>query len=83
MRFYKFINSLYYRNKIKDNNLTAIYTDYNSVTFYVNGKFNNFKNAAYVTNYGSKQFCLNHISYGYNNFTKQSWRKFVKLKAFL
>ncbi len=81
MKFYRDRN-FYYWIKIVDHELTAIHCE-KGVRFVKNGNFHNNKNAAYVTNYGSKQFCLNHISYGYNNFTKQSWRRFVKMQVFL
>ncbi len=48
------------------------------------------KNAAqlfeieYGYRYGDKEFVLNGICYGCeDDFTKQTWRRFVKLKAFL
>mgnify|MGYP007071561290 FL=1 len=70
---------------ILDNRLTAILLDYyNAVLFYKNGKENNTKNASYIAKSGYKQFCLNDEDYGdQTNFTKQSWRRFVKMQVFL
>jgi hypothetical protein len=88
MKFYKENkNNVYYWNKIKNNKLSCIYCDYIAVDFYKNGKYNNTKNAAINwSNWsnGYKEFYLNNKIYGnQNNFTKSSWRKFVKLKTFL
>jgi hypothetical protein len=44
----------------------------------------NYKNTAYSDNYGYKEFFLNGKAYGnQNHFTKETWRRFCKLKAFL
>lgn len=58
------------------------------VRFFKNGKTHNIKNFAYL--YGIyKTFCINGKTYNaedYGNpdkFTKQSWRRFAKLQAFL
>ncbi len=77
--------------KIKAYNLTAIYNDYYNdyynVIFYKKGEMHNNKNAAFievneVNEY--KEFILNGICYGCeDDFTKESWRRFVKLQAFL
>jgi hypothetical protein len=85
MKFYKFVNEAYYLDRIKDYNLTAIYrSSSSSIQFYKNGLLHNYKNAAYAFIGKYKQFYLNGICYGnLNKFTKQSWRRFVKLKAFL
>ena len=69
-----------------NNNLTAILSskDTNSIYFFKNSKMHNCKNTAYSDNYGYKEFCLNGEFYGnQNNFTKESWRRFCKLKTFL
>ena len=86
MKFYRDMNNYDdYWNKIRNNKLNAILLDYyNAVLFYKNGKENNTKNASYIAKSGYKQFCLNDKDYGTNNdFTKESWRRFVKLQAFL
>ena len=87
MKFYKDIPTYkFYYYYIISSRLTCIRIDkvYNAVVFYKNGKKNNFKNASYIVNTGYKQFCLNDINYGnQTNFTKESWRKFAKLQAFL
>ena len=77
--------SSYYWFKIKDNKLDAVYYYYYTIWFFKAGKRNNTRNAAYINdNRGLKQFYLNEIKYGNeNSFTKQSWRKFVKLQAFI
>jgi hypothetical protein len=85
MKFYKEKKYYkYYTFKIYDYKLTAIYCDSAVVIFYKNGSEHNSKNASNIDFYGYKQFCLNGKFYGDKyNFTKQSWRKFVKLQAFL
>ncbi len=83
MKFYKinYISNL-------DDKITAIFNTLNinslhCVRFIKNGKHHNPKNAAYISKYGSKQFCLNNMSYGCkNDFTKETWRRFVKLQVF-
>ena len=71
-------------NKIKDNKLTTIYYNGFAVRFYKNGICHNNKNAALIRFKGHKEFVLNNKLYGYHDsFTKESWRKFVKLQAFL
>jgi hypothetical protein len=85
MKFYKDQNKndFYYYDIICFNNLDAIYYDNNYVIFLKNGLKHNIKNAAY-TNGKYKQFFLNDKCYGYEkDFTKESWRRFVKLQAFL
>ncbi len=85
MKFYKEKTYYkYYMYLIFDDKLTAIYCDIASTFFYTNGYENNIKNASYISKNDYKEFCLNGIYYGNNNnFTKSSWRRFVKLKAFL
>jgi len=54
------------------------------IVFYKNGMLHNAKNAAYNNNSGYKAFYLNGKYYGdLNDFTKKSWRRFVKMQAFL
>jgi hypothetical protein len=89
MKFYRgefdhenFINSKYYY-QIINNKLTAVYCD-DRTMFFKNGKDHNSKNAAIHWLDGFKEFCLNDITYGTeDDFTKESWRRFCKLKAFL
>ncbi len=81
MKFYKYN----YNNasNIEYNKLTCIYTNNYTIIFYKNGDFHNIKNSAFFDK-KYKQFYLNGTFYGYEDkFTKKSWRKFVKLKAFL
>ena len=84
MKFYidKF-NSPYV--KIKNNKLTSVFMSfYKTTMFFKNGKYHNSKNAAIYYIDGIKQFYLNGKYYSnYNSFTRKSWRKFVKLMAFL
>jgi len=80
MKFYKCKNL----NKILDFHLNCVYCNYSYVQFFKNGKLHNAKNASYVTYHGMKAFNLNGNFYGKkNDFTKESWRRFVKLQAFL
>ncbi len=80
MKFYK--SNFYY--KIIDNKLNAVYSDFYKVVFYKNGLRHNSKNAAFIKYNNCKGFYLNGNFYGYkDDFTKHSWRKFVKLQAFL
>jgi hypothetical protein len=84
MKFYRDNNNWYFYDKIRDINLSAIYSQYSFITFFTNGKRHNNKNAASIGNTGFKEFSLNGKLYGnQNDFTKKSWRKFVKLKCFL
>jgi hypothetical protein len=85
MKFYRDINNYSFWNKIINNNLTAVYCRDNIIIFFKNGKQFNSKNAAYIDNdNGYKQFHLNNKLYGNNrDFTKESWRRFVKLQAFI
>jgi hypothetical protein len=85
MKFYKDKNnSLYCLDKIESNNLTAICIDFLfNTNFYKNGKIHNIKNAAYINGI-YKDYYLNNEFYGnQNKFNKRSWRKLVKLMAFL
>mgnify|MGYP007056137743 CR=1 FL=1 len=83
MKFY-IDKRFYYWNKIKDNKLTAIYYNGFAVRFYKNGICHNNKNAAIYYIDGIKDFRLNGKYYSnQNKFTKKSWRRFVKLQAFL
>jgi hypothetical protein len=90
MKFYKDTINRFYWHKIINNKLTCSYhltSPYNisiAIEFYKNGQNHNSKNAAKIYNNGNKYFYLNGKYYGdQNDFTKQSWRKFTKLKAFL
>ena len=83
MKFYKDNNDWRYRDKIRRNKLTAIYTNNIIIAFLKNGKYHNSKNAAYISTYGTKEFFLNDKYYRTNTFTKLSWRKFAKLQVFL
>jgi hypothetical protein len=83
MKFYIDKLNHYYWDKIRENKLTAIYFSSMVVWFLKNGEEHNTKNAA-ADDKSCKEFYLNGEFYGYeNDFTKQSWRRFVKLKAFL
>jgi hypothetical protein len=85
MKFYKkrIIDSNLYLREIINKKITAIYYSRN-ISFFKNGELHNTKNAAYIRYDEYKQFRLNGIYYsGENKFTKQSWRRFVKLQAFL
>ena len=82
MKFYKSKN--YVPLFIFDEKLTAIYCHYEYVQFVKNGMYHNSKNADFINNDGDKDFSLNDIKYGDNNsFTKESWRRFVKMQVFL
>jgi hypothetical protein len=85
MKFYreKEISS-YYFGKIKNNKFNAIYSKSEYIQFFKNGIYHNTKNADYIHNDGYKEFSLNGKFYGnQDKFTKESWRKFSKLQAFL
>ena len=85
MKFYKYKPFSNYLNIIFNYKLNAIYCyPSGSVTFFENGKCHNAKNATYIFYDGYKKFYLDGKLYGdKRNFTKQTWRKFYKLKAFL
>jgi hypothetical protein len=92
MKFYKDKdNQFYFFDKIKNNKLTAIivtdsfgYDDI-IICFFYNGLIHNEKNFANFERFEQEKiFSLKGKIYGdQNDFTKQSWRKFVKLQAFL
>jgi hypothetical protein len=85
MKFYKYYFNKGCLDKIIYNKLSAIY-DYNNgyTEFYKKGNLHNTKNGSYNNDCGYKEFYLNGKYYGdQNDFTKESWRKFAKLKAFL
>ena len=83
MKFYKYKSSKKYLDIIIVNKLNAIYLDRGIILFYRNGIVHNAKNAAYIM-FKNKSFCLNAKHYGYeDDFTKESWRRFVKLQVFL
>ena len=73
-------------SEIMECKLTAIYRNNIYIAFFKKGYSHNIKNASiiYTDNSGYNEFRLNDNLYGYENkFTKESWRRFVKLKAFL
>jgi hypothetical protein len=97
MKFYREKKNQYIRiNYILYNRLTAIYS-YNTLTqFYRNGVEHNSKNASHVMKNSIKEFYLdgkyfgcsfflsrNKFNLNQKIFDKQSWRRFVKLQAFL
>jgi hypothetical protein len=86
MKFYR-DKRFYFWNKIKDNKLNAIHLDgcgYNCIRFLKNGLLCNYKNAAYTESSNYKSFFLNNKLYGNeSDFTKESWRRFCKLKTFI
>ena len=82
MKFYK-DKYFFYSDKIFKNKLSAILCRYRVILFYKKGKLHNTKNGSYIDS-KYKEFHLNGKYYVNNvNFTKKSWRKFVKLQAFL
>ncbi len=84
MKFYRNKKYNNYIDKIIDNNLTSIHSSFYCVQFLKNGKISSNKNTSYISFSGYKLFSLNGVIYGnQNDFTKSSWRKFAKLKAFL
>jgi hypothetical protein len=86
MKFYKYNQFVgNYLNIIFNYKLNAIYFyDSGAVAFFKNGKAHSYKNAAYIGRDAYKEFWLNGNFYGDKyNFTKKSWRKFVKLQLFL
>jgi hypothetical protein len=86
MKFYKHnrVDYLFFY-KIIDNKLNAVYQNMaNNAMFFKNGIRHNSKNTALIFINGRKEFILNNRCYGnQNDFTKQSWRRFVKLQVFL
>lgn len=89
MKFYKFAQDFRYYQYVSYYNLTCILTSKNHVLFYKNGFKHNTKNAAYISYNKYKKisyrcFYLNARLYGYKkDFTKSSWRKYIKLQIFL
>jgi hypothetical protein len=85
MKFYRYNDTDYsFFYKIQNNKLNAIYYDNIVIRFFKNGKYHNTKNATLIYYNGYKEFCLNNKYYGYKfNFTKKSWRRFVKMQVFL
>jgi hypothetical protein len=84
MKFYKDNIRNYFWNRISVNKLTTIYYDNIAIRFFKNGKYHNNKNVCYVHKEGYKYFYLDGKYYGdQDKFTKKSWRRFIKLKAFL
>jgi hypothetical protein len=85
MKFYR--DDEYYQFKIVKINadkLTAIHSDPYGVLFYKNSSHHNSKNASFISSNSYKDFYLNDQYYGDENcFTKQSWRRFIKMQAFL
>jgi hypothetical protein len=85
MKFYndKYSNISYYWNKIMTFEIEGIINSVGITWIFKNGVLNNTKNAS-VSDGKNKSFYLNGRFYGYGlDFTKQSWRRFVKLQAFL
>ena len=83
MKFYRDKYPYVFWYKVTVNELTAIYYNSYYIQFFKNGIYHNSKNASYV-NLSEKQFYLNGKYYSnQTKFTKQSWRRFVKLQAFL
>jgi len=87
MKFYNCKGNRNYLDKIEKYELTAIFYKTNKnfyIQFFKNGQYHNSKNADYIDSKGNRFFSLNYKFYGdEKTFTKHSWRKFVKLKAFL
>ena len=84
MKFYRNKSSKKYYVKIQILKLNAIFRNEKYVLFFKKGSYHNDKNASYVDKNEYKSFCLNGTSYGnQDNFTKESWRRYVKLQAFL
>ena len=88
MKFYRDNFSWIYWDKIQNNKLSALYCYSNIIIFFKNGKYHNNKNFAHISNTEVKEFYLNGKLYGkvygtQNDFTKESWRKFVKSQVFL
>ncbi len=83
MKFYNDKEGFYIKD-IRVNKLNCVYCNYFDIIFYKNAVQHNIKNAAYIRYDGCKNFYLNGTFYGYSfSFTKKSWRRFVKLQAFL
>jgi hypothetical protein len=84
MKFYRDKFDVFWK-KIRESKITAINQTYiKSIIFYNNGVLHNSKNAAYIRGDIYKTFNLNDKIYGFqHSFTKESWRRFTKLRAFL
>ena len=83
MKFYTYKYGFNFWNKIRVMKLNAIYGSCFIAIFFKNGKEHNNKNASYVDK-NAKSIYLNGKCYGYkDNFTKQSWQRFVKMQVFL
>lgn len=84
---YSYYDVLFFKNGKEYNDKNAAYISFINkqfILFFKNGNFHNNKNAAFIENTGYKEFHLNDQYYGNNtNFTKSSWRKFIKLQTFL
>jgi hypothetical protein len=86
MKFYREKNSysFYFYDHIIFNKLNSICISTERVIFFKNGEYHNSKNASYIRCDGYKAFHLNAEYYGNESyFTKESWRRFVKLMVFL
>jgi hypothetical protein len=85
MKFYKYNQLGNYFNIIFYYKLNAIYSyQSGTVVFFKNGKTHNNKNSAIINPNNYKAFWLNDKCYGTEkDFTKESWRRFVKLQVFL
>jgi hypothetical protein len=76
----------FYRNVVVYNTGDCIEQSITSVVYFIKKDFlHNVKNAAVLSKYTTrKEYYLNGEFYGTEyDFTKESWRRFCKLKAFL
>ena len=76
----------FYRNTIHYNVETCIEQGPTGAVYFIQKhSLHNVKNAALISKYLKvKEYYLNGKSYGREyDFTKESWRRFCKLKAFL
>jgi hypothetical protein len=84
MKFYRKTEQHLFNGTFADEKLIYICSTYYFVDFCKNNTYHNTKNAAYVHDSSYKEFYLNGKCYGTNNdFTKNLWRKFVKMQVFL
>lgn len=90
MKFYKDSEGYKYYDVILKENVTAVHQfREKKVTFYLNGKRHNAKNAAlYWIGFKMKFFFLNgkifrSANFSLDDFTKETWRKFNALKVFI
>ena len=85
MKFYRDKKYNNYHFIIVNYNLTAIYCNKSSCAhFFKNGNYHNTKNASFHNYYGYKEFRLNNKLYATDkDFIKETWRRFVKMQAFL